>query len=202
MSDRLDPTLALAAGPPEAKGRIPIMMTGLALLLVAVFVFGVWPFNHPSVLVAAIGLLASAAALADRPTANPLSGSRVGKTLIFGGLLIGMLALLGLWRVVPDWILLTVSTGAVAAGTVILARARYGSGPAGIRNHGVFTTPMLARGAPAWIAAVVLTGFYVLLYWFPQSLEGLIRTMDPVSYSIRGSAADQWFMYGTLYSLA
>ncbi len=202
MSDRLDPTLALASGPPEESRRVPTVLAGLALLFMAVFLFGVFPFNHPSVLVAAIGLLASAAVLADRPSGDAMSGSRLGKSLVFGGLALGLLALLGLWRIVPDWILLTVSTGAVCAGTIILARARYGSGPAGIRNHGVYNTPMLRRGGAAWIAAVVLTGFYVLLYWFPQSLEGLIRTMDPVSYTIRGAAADQWFMYGTLYSLA
>jgi ferredoxin-type protein NapH len=200
--ERLDPSLALAAGS-EKEFRAPALMTGLGLLLVAISIFGVWPLNRPPVLVAAVALLAAAAALANQPTkASRQGGSRLGVWLVSFGLASGVLALIGLTDLLGSWLMLPLSTGAVALGGILIARARYAHGPAGVRNHGTFTNPMLHRGAIAWIGAVVLTGFYVLLYWFPQSLEGLIRTMDPVSYGMRGMAADQWFMYGTFYSLA
>ena len=48
----------------------------------------------------------------------------------------------------------------------------------------------------------VFTGFYVLLYWFPGMLEGLLRLHDPLSQALRGKAADQWFVYGTFYTAA
>jgi polyferredoxin len=41
-----------------------------------------------------------------------------------------------------------------------------------------------------------------MLYWFPWTLENLIRTLDPFSQVLRNRAADQWFLYGTFYTLA
>ena len=198
--DRIDPSLAVSGGF-EGRKHAPAMLAAFGVLLAAVFVFGIWPFNRPVTLVAAVSLWGAAAALAHvgHPAAT---GSRWGWRLVYGGLAVAVLALVGLSAAAPDWLLLTLSTGAVSVGGVLIARARYGHGPAGIRNHGTFHSPMFTRGAIAWIGAVVLTGFYVLLYWFPGSLEGLIRSMDPVSWTLRGRAADQWFMYGTLYSLA
>ncbi len=72
----------------------------------------------------------------------------------------------------------------------------------GIRNHGKTTDSLTARGALGWTIGVVFTGFYVLLYWFPATLEGLIRLHDPLSQLLRGKAADQWFLYGTFYTAA
>lgn len=63
-------------------------------------------------------------------------------------------------------------------------------------------SPSLWRGAIAWIFGIVLTGFYVLLYWVPDSLFHAIRMFDPLSWTLRGREADQWFMYGTFYTLA
>src|SRR5690606_40135728 len=58
----------------------------------------------------------------------------------------------------------------------------------------------LARGAAGWVFGIVLTGLYVLLYWYPGTLEGLVRVVDPLAYTLRGNAADQWFLYGTIYT--
>src|SRR5690606_36946935 len=49
---------------------------------------------------------------------------------------------------------------------------------------------------------VVLTGTYILLYWFPQVFTHLYRAFDPLSEWMRGQPADQWFMYGFFYTLA
>ena len=61
---------------------------------------------------------------------------------------------------------------------------------------------MTSRGLIAWMTGILLTSFYIILYWYPKYLEGLIRVMDRFSYVIRNKAADQWFLYGTFYTFA
>lgn len=53
-----------------------------------------------------------------------------------------------------------------------------------------------------WTLGVLITGFYVLLYWFPGLIEPAVRAMDPLSFALAGRGADQWFLYGTLYTAA
>lgn len=78
----------------------------------------------------------------------------------------------------------------------------YLKSEAGVRNDGVMFKSMTSRGTIAWILAIMLTGFYVIIYWFPSLFEGLIRVFDPLSKLITGQAANQWFMYGAFYTLA
>ncbi|MDO6392314.1 4Fe-4S binding protein [Pontibacter sp. BT731] len=70
------------------------------------------------------------------------------------------------------------------------------------QNHGLWQQDATSRGASAWVIGFVLTGFYVLLYWFPDTLQGLIQAMEPLSQWLRGRPSDQWFLYGTFYTLA
>lgn len=72
----------------------------------------------------------------------------------------------------------------------------------GNKNHGAWTHAATARGWIGWALGIALTGFYCLLYWFPKPLEGGIRLMDPLALAISGAAADQWFLYGFLYTIA
>jgi len=78
----------------------------------------------------------------------------------------------------------------------------YFKAQAGIKNNGIMQNSLSSRGAIAWGIAILMTGFYIILYWFPYYLEGLIRTMDPLSMMLRGKASDQWFLYGAFYTLA
>jgi ferredoxin-type protein NapH len=57
---------------------------------------------------------------------------------------------------------------------------------------------------------IFLTGFYIVLYWYPQFLglaneggvnNGLVGLFDPLSMLLKGKPASQWFVYGTLYTL-
>jgi ferredoxin len=41
-----------------------------------------------------------------------------------------------------------------------------------------------------------------VLYWWPEYLENLIRQLDGLSQALRHKPADQWFLYGTFYTLA
>jgi Pyruvate/2-oxoacid:ferredoxin oxidoreductase delta subunit len=74
--------------------------------------------------------------------------------------------------------------------------------PAGIKNNRVFFDAITSRKAIAWILGIVLTGFYVLLYWFPGMIQNWVNLLNPLSYWLRAESADRWFLYGTLYTLA
>lgn len=80
--------------------------------------------------------------------------------------------------------------------------SKYSDNAAGIQNDGLVQSSSTGRGAIGWVMGVALTGFYVLLYWFPSTLEHLIRMMDPMSWLTRGKPADQWFLYGFFYTFA
>ncbi len=99
----------------------------------------------------------------------------------------------------------------MSIGAVIYMRRSYLTRPAGIRNDGVWHSSISARGAVAWVLALVLTGFYILLYFFPAQLglgldgapnRGIIALFDSLSRSLSGYAASQWFVYGALYTFA
>ncbi|TDN36735.1 4Fe-4S ferredoxin [Hymenobacter sp. UV11] len=90
----------------------------------------------------------------------------------------------------------------VSGGALGWAWLAFGSRPAGWHPHDLWRRASTSRGAVAWATGVALTGFYVVLYWFPWLLENLIRALDPFSKWLRHKPADQWFLYGTFYTLA
>ncbi len=87
-------------------------------------------------------------------------------------------------------------------GALVYVWDEYRSRLPGIKNDGVMFSSNQARGILGWALGIVFTGLYVLLYWFPETLDGLIRVADPLAYTLTGQAANQWFLYGTLYTLA
>ncbi|MCB1052396.1 MAG: 4Fe-4S binding protein, partial [Acidobacteria bacterium] len=79
----------------------------------------------------------------------------------------------------------------------------------GIRNDYLMVSSLSRRGALGWALGLFLTGFYVVLYFWPQYLRGLIVWVDPLKVALSGSSAldgsvqgSQWFLYGFLYTLA
>lgn len=104
-----------------------------------------------------------------------------------------------------------VSIASIVVGIIIYSRSTYLSRPEGISNNGIYHKSLTNRGAFAWIIGVLLTAFYVVLYWYPSYLglgqngeanKGIIGFFDPFSYLLNGNPASQWFVYGTLYTLA
>jgi len=73
---------------------------------------------------------------------------------------------------------------------------------AGIQNNGIMTSSVSSRGAVGWTVGVVLTSLYTIYYWWAEYLEGMTRLFDPLSQFIRNKPSDQWFMYGTFYTIA
>ncbi len=72
-------------------------------------------------------------------------------------------------------------------------------GPAGIKNNGIFQDKATNKGWVAWLVFLYLIAFYLALYFVPDILTNMIYILDPVSASLNGGAASQWFLYGFLY---
>ena len=72
-------------------------------------------------------------------------------------------------------------------------------GPPGIKNNGVWFNAATSRGWIGWFAFIFLVGFYLLLYFRPDYIVNWTYIVDPISESISGNLASQWFLYGFLY---
>ena len=106
---------------------------------------------------------------------------------------------------------LTGSIAAILIGIVVYANRTYLNTPEGIKNNHVWTSGLTNKGTAAWMIGIILTSFYVVLYWFPSYLglntegganTGIVGFFDPLSIVLNGSPASQWFVYGTLYTVA
>ncbi|MBV6442649.1 MAG: 4Fe-4S binding protein [Haliscomenobacteraceae bacterium CHB4] len=138
--------------------------------------------------------------------ATPIPALTTGKQKVAVALSgMGILLLLVTWAagkaISPVPVFLS-ALGLTTAGIVVFVREEYLRRPEGIKNNGAWFSSLTARGVWGWLVGVVITGFYVCLYWFPEYLTGLIQLFDPLSHLLRGTAANQWFVYGTLYTAA
>jgi polyferredoxin len=92
--------------------------------------------------------------------------------------------------------------GLISLGVLGYTYSSYASLGAGIKNTGLAYRDLTSRGVIAWVSGVLLTSFYILLYFYSEYLEGLIRIFDGFSYFLSGRPATQWFVYGVFYTLA
>ncbi len=88
-----------------------------------------------------------------------------------------------------------------AVGSLLYIVPQFYEGLPGIKHNNIWFSTAMARGAVGITIGTLFIGFYVLLYWFPQYIVNLVLLFDPVSYFIRDLPADQWFLYGFLYTL-
>lgn len=51
------------------------------------------------------------------------------------------------------------------------------------------------------IAGIYLIGFYILLYWAPAYINNWIVMVSPLSESLSGNPASNWFLYGLMYTV-
>ena len=132
------------------------------------------------------------------------------------GLLIAVLGVLILFiswfgvDIPQNSLLLFIALSSIFSGTLIYSIRTYLKIPEGIKNNGVWFNPLINRGLWGWIAGIILTGFYIELYWFPELLglgakgeqnNGLVFIFDPLSQIFTGKPATQWFVYGTIYTI-
>jgi Pyruvate/2-oxoacid:ferredoxin oxidoreductase delta subunit len=87
-------------------------------------------------------------------------------------------------------------------GAVLWSTDVYRGTIPGIKNHGTYHRHLQRRGLFALVLWVAVMAFYSSMYWYPRALEGAIRLADPLSLLLRNSAADQYFLYSYLYTLA
>ncbi len=139
--------------------------------------------------------------LAPHPHPNLGTVKKSGLALFGLGLLMLFVSLTGASDGTPLLFLL-LSFGLASAGGLLYILPQIRENPPGIKHNSIFFSAAMARGAIGWIIGICFTGFYVLLYWFPELLTRWIRLTDPLSAVLRGRPADQWFLYGTFYTLA
>jgi len=105
---------------------------------------------------------------------------------------------------------LSISLTAIFIGVFWFTKEAYALKLKGIKNDGVWFKSISSKGLWAWITGISLTGFYIVLYFFPEFLglvkngsnTGIIALFDPLSKLLSGNPASQWFVYGSLYTVA
>lgn len=146
-------------------------------------------------------------AIANGPPQSLNKLQKIGATLGTFGLLILLISATSFqFQNAALW--LSIALGTLAGGIMIYARGLYAHKSAGIQNDGVWFKSSSNRGLIAWISGIALTAFYILLYFYPETLGlregdnvGIIALFDPLSKLLSGNPASQWFVYGTLYTL-
>ena len=91
---------------------------------------------------------------------------------------------------------LVISFSSMVIGIGLTSYALYGTSGAGIKNDGVWTSSLTGRGMAGWAFGLLLSYFYIVLYWGKDPFPMLISLFDSLSMVFRGKSADKWFVYG------
>lgn len=133
---------------------------------------------------------------------NKTFQKKTGLTIFTAGMLFFLISFTSVSKINP-LIFFALSIGLGTTGSLIFFFSQLKESPLpGVKKNKLLFLSMTNRGLLGWTTAVFLTGMYVLIYWFPELLENVIRTFDWLSYSLNGNPANQWFLYGTLYTIA
>lgn len=139
--------------------------------------------------------------LANPHPAHYNTTQKIGLAIIAIGVLSLTLAAIGLGKDQALIFLLLTLLG-LGGGGLIFFYGSYGKLPAGIKNNRVFFSSIASRGALGWMLGIILTGFYICLYFYPTYLSGITAMFEPLSQAVRNKPSDQWFVYGTFYTVA
>ena len=145
-------------------------------------------------------------ALFDNPAFRPTAAQRFGLVLVALGGVAGVVALASDLGGRYPVALSVAFLGGLGVGGAVYALGGLARS-AGVHNEGTMFSSNEARGAVGWVFGLVLTGLYVVLYFYPGALGGLVPIGSPLSELVRGQPATldnggQWFLYSTLYTLA
>jgi len=142
-------------------------------------------------------------ALFSNPAFRPNGVERAGLALVAVGVVAVIVALVGIIR--QPMMLGVLALVGLGGGGVVYALG--GLRRDGEARAGTAFSSTRARGAVGWTLGAVLTGLYVVLYFWPQALAALIPLADPLSRLMRDQPATldnggQWWLYTTAYTLA
>ena len=99
------------------------------------------------------------------------------------------------------WLLL-LSVGLGSLGALLYVLPAHHKEPPGIKNDGVYFSSMKSRGWIGVVTGIYLIIIYVAIYWYPEYITNWALIADPLSLALSGNPASQWFIYGTIYTLA
>lgn len=205
---KVDHSLSLTP-PAHMSGteRIGAFVTGLGILALLVCFLSATPLSPWLVMGFGGAFLAAAGVLAS---INRQKYRAFIPVLLTVGAV--SLALLGIRANLTGWAAFIAVFGLTAVGACIYFWGAFGKGPAGIKNNGIFHSQATRQaGVLSWMLAIVFTGFYIILYWFPDQLYGLVAAADPLYQAITGKSSissdgqrvtNQWFVYGLIYTVA
>ncbi len=134
---------------------------------------------------------------------------KIAITLGFSGLIVLFIGVFGVEFSAKTGFL-TYGLLSILGGTIIYSYDLYGKKGAGIKNDHVWQNVFTNRGLYGWLFGIILTTFYVVLYFYPTVLglgkdgaanTGIVGLFDPLSKALSGKPASQWFVYGALYTL-
>ncbi len=69
----------------------------------------------------------------------------------------------------------------------------------GIKNNGIYHENATNKGWIAWLVFIFLVSFYLILYFRSEFAVNWTYLVDPISQSLSGNLAGQWFVYGFMY---
>jgi Pyruvate/2-oxoacid:ferredoxin oxidoreductase delta subunit len=136
-------------------------------------------------------------------------GERLSIALIAAGLLVFLLSVLaGFGR--GGWLALVMSFGLIAVGGTGTFFFRYRGTTPGIKHDDTTFRNVHSRGWTAWGLAILITAFYIVLYWYgdlqqlglPAVFASTLELLQPLAIALTGHDADQWFLYGFLYTVS
>jgi polyferredoxin len=144
---------------------------------------------------------------------DPVDISNKQKIALAGGIVGLFILVLALFNTnFPNKaVFLSLALGLITLGIIVYSRDAYLTKLEGIKNDGVWFKSISSRGVWGWVVGIILTAFYIVLYFYAELLglgadgaanTGLISLFDPLSQFLSGRNASQWFVYGTLYTIA
>lgn len=189
--------------------RIGALVTGLGILALLVAFLGATPIS-PFIALGFGGAMLVAAGVLRGINKEKFKG--LSLLMLAGGVI--SLVLMFLKMNLEGWVAFAAVFGVTAAGATYYFWGAFGKGPAGIKNNGIFHSSATRQaGVLSWVLAILFTGFYVVLYWFPDQLFGLVAAADPLYHLLTGNhsywvddkgmghVTNQWFSYGLLYTV-
>lgn len=143
---------------------------------------------------------ASLSFVSPRPVAVRFSG-KIGLVLLVSCAAAALFRGFSLGAMPPDALTLSLFFGLLAGLWLFLRDENWRRTP-GAAADAVWLRGLTSRGIWGFALGVLLTEFYVCLYWAPQFLQPVFGIFEPLSRALSGQAADQWFVYGTVYTAA